>query len=109
MKPAVPSATGFQQTIGTAALVLCVASFPLSLLGQMWFYVITLFLFLQLVALILGILGRRSFAGKTAVILSGIPLVVLSPSLVAGVAKVRHDFGGWPSMARVAPDAAAPL
>ena len=99
-----PAVTRFQGTIGIAALTLCLASFPAALLGGMVLDIIAVFLFLQLIALILGILGRRHFAGKTVAILSGILLIILGPLLMVGLARrMRLDFGGCPSVVRLQP------
>ena len=95
MKPARPAATGFQRAMGIAALVLCAASFPVLLLGQTRLTVIALFLLLQFVALILGILGRRSLAGKAAAVLA-ILFILFGPLAAYRLSAVQagHFFGG---------------
>ena len=104
LKPAKPAATPSQRMLGIAAIVLCAASFPLAVLGGTRAFVLAIFFTFQIVALILGILGRRSLAGKMAAFLSGILLFVLVPSAMFLLAvQLRHDFGGWPSLARVGP------
>ena len=97
MKPARPPATGFQRTMGIAALVLCLASPPIFILfccsvphGSLSGSFMFLLPALEAVALILGILGRKSFAGKAAVI--GVGCVFLASSAVyrCGVIGESH-------------------
>jgi tRNA A-37 threonylcarbamoyl transferase component Bud32 len=97
--------TGFRRAMGIGGLVLCLASFPLalqSIVGHSWFFVFAIFAILQVIALVLGILGRRSLPGKVVAIVSGGLLIVLGSLLVSLTAKSFHrDFGGWPSLQRL--------
>jgi hypothetical protein len=57
---------------------------------------------IEVIALILGILGWRSFVGKAVAILSsGILLIGLGEFVFAPMIRMQHDFGGWPSLQRL--------
>ena len=116
-RPHVAPATPRQRKLGMTALVLCLASIPISLLiarivsqpsvsqpSRMWFSVLMLFLLIELIALICGIAGRRSVAGKAAAFLSAF-FLVLGVLLFFRVLQRQadRDFGGWPSVQRVGP------
>ncbi len=112
-----PSAT--DRKVGMVALVLCLSSIPLTLLfatvaglfaavaGRNWSeWTFLTFLFsVVLAALICGLVGRKSGAGKAAIAISSLGLItfilgiVLSPEL----SKIHRDFGGWPSIERLPP------
>ncbi|MGA2034170.1 MAG: protein kinase [Thermoguttaceae bacterium] len=101
-KKAPRPATPAQRRFGTAALVLCVAAFPLALLGGIWMFAILLFALLQVIALICGIAGRRSVAGKVGICLSALNLVLGTVLLAFGlISSLHHDFGGMPTLERL--------
>ena len=65
---------------------------------------------LEAIALILGILGRKSFAGKFTVVLISIIFLVLGPFLwLRWMSQVHHDFGGMPSVVRLPQPAFGPV
>ncbi|MHB8970219.1 MAG: serine/threonine-protein kinase [Pirellulaceae bacterium] len=116
-RPRSTPATPRQRKLGMAALGLCLASLPISLLtarivsqpgvaqsSMTWVAVLMLFLLIELIALICGIAGRRSFAGKVAAILSAIFLALGMLLFFHGLQRqAERDFGGWPSVQRVEP------
>jgi hypothetical protein len=108
-RPHVAPPTPRQQKLGTTALVLCLAAIPVSLLsgsllGGMLFYVLLLIFPCEVIALVCGIAGRRSVAGKVAAILS-VSFLVSGTILFARALFLQadRDFGGWPSVQRVGP------
>jgi serine/threonine protein kinase len=111
-KPLTPAPTGFQRTVGVASLVLFAAAIPAALLlgrlaGGPWRLVFLTCLAIELAAFLLGLLGRRHWAGRVAAFGSG-GLLVLALTLLTVVllATIRRDFGGWPSIARLMADPA---
>ena len=91
------------------ALVLCLAAIPVLLLGVCLLGVPRLglllsFFLIEVIALICGIAGRRSVAGKVAAILS-VSFLVLGMILFsrALLLQADRDFGGWPSGQRLGP------
>jgi len=91
LKPARPTATPSQRMLGIAAIVLCAVSFPLALLGGMGAVAHAIFITFQIIALILGLLGRRSLAGKTAALLT---LIGISLFAVGVVPTSPPDISG---------------
>jgi hypothetical protein len=121
-RPHVAPATPRQRKLGMTALVLCLAAIPVAVLvslpayqlgvsqvgvpqrSVMSFYGLLLFFLSEVIALICGIAGRRSGAGKVAAILSAsflvLGLFLFSRALFL---QADRDFGGWPSVQRVGP------
>ncbi len=106
--------TGKDKTIGITALVLCLSGIPLTLLlavlaGRNWsvWTFLALVFSVVLIAFLSGIFGWKSGAGKAAVIISSLCLLVALTFL--GIVeyykspKILQDFGGWPSIVRVQP------
>ena len=88
-----------------------VAAIPLALclgwmLAAIWKTVILSFVLLQVIALVCGIAGRRSVAGRIGICLS-VTIMALGATFMALTMRtqLRHDFGGMPSI--VALDARA--
>ena len=104
-----PAVSGLQRTLGITALVLCLVSPPIFILfccsvpyGSLSANFMFLLPTLEAIALILGILGRKSFAGKFTVVLISIIFLVLGPFLwLRWMSQVHHDFGGVPSVVRL--------
>ena len=118
-------ATPRQRRLGITALVLCLLAIPVSLLGSDAFlsvfqdrghqpgelhfsllgtYVFLSFFLIEGIALICGIAGRRSLAGKAAAILSPLFLVLgVSGFSWALISPIHRDFSGWPSVQRLGP------
>ncbi len=110
--------TSKERKIGIAALVLCLSGIPLVLLlaavaGRNWSVrtFLALIFSVILVAFLTGLFGRKSVAGKVAVIISSLCLAVALTFLgiVAyyEMSKIRHDMGGWPYFANILPGLAA--
>ncbi len=106
------TATEKQRRIGMAALVICLAGIPSTLLlaslaGRNWsvWSVLALVLSVVMAALVSGIAGRRSGAGKAAVIISAVFLLLAAVFLAVVVSyelpRLLHDFGGWPDLTRL--------
>ena len=101
-----PPVSSGQRKLGIAALLLCLASPPLFILfccsvpyGSLSLHFMFVLPALEAVALILGILGRRSFAGKFTVVLISIVFLIVGPFLLLRwMSQVRRDFGGQPSV-----------
>ena len=93
-KPARPAVTRFRRAMGIAALVLFLAMIPV-----LWFTIrpgaeairLMLMICIELVALVLGILGWRSPAGKAAVI--GVATLVLAGFFVGWFSTVPAERG----------------
>jgi serine/threonine protein kinase len=79
--------------LGLAALILCLLGFPLP--------------FVQIAALVCGILGRKSGTGKTALVISSTYLLFLSMFFgYVGYCKLQgmhNDFGGIPNIVSLNP------
>ncbi len=126
-KPGNPPApvTGVRKAIAVAGCALCVAAIPPALLIAVeadgpvagagthhlsfgLFLGLLLLTALVALALIFGMIGWRSVAGKVAVIVS-VPfllalLLALSAAAIHESRQIRRDFGGWPSIERLRPD-----
>ncbi len=106
-----PAVTSLQRTLGIVALLLCLATPAFMILvcrfappGSLSGAFLLLFPALEAIALILGILGRKSFAGKFTVVVTCISFLVLGPVvLTAWLARTNEDFGGWPSVVQILP------
>lgn len=98
-------ASSTERRLGTAALGLSVAAFPLALLvggSGSWMTVILSFVLLQVIVLICGIVGRKSVAGKMGICLSAMILVFGTVGLALLLMfQLRKDFGGLPTPERL--------
>ncbi|MHB1034654.1 MAG: protein kinase domain-containing protein [Pirellulales bacterium] len=109
-----PLASDKEKKVGLAALVLCLSGFPLTLLlaavaGRNWsvWTFLALILSVVLVALIGGLVGRKSGAGKAAIAISSLglfaALAFLGIVTYSEVSKTQRDLVGWPSSETIAP------
>ncbi len=108
------SADGKDKTIGITALVLCLSGIPLALLlaavagrnWSVWTFLVLMFSIIM-AALLCGLFGWRSAAGKVAIIISSLCLLAavafLGVVLYYELPKIHRDFGGWPSIERLSP------
>lgn len=91
MKPAPPAATGFQRRLGRMGLILNLGVFAFSLLVVRFavpaigsVMALAVALGVGILALILGIIGRRSLAGKAAVLFSAFAVLFPGTLLTVG-------------------------
>jgi hypothetical protein len=93
-----------KKNIGRAAIILCLCVIPIAILvqaiaigcGLPWARSQTMLatgVVVEIVALILGIIGWRSAAGKAAAIISGLLLLFLGPMFVIRTAEIHNRFG----------------
>ena len=88
-----------ERRLGFAALVISVAAFPLAALGGTAGNAAMSFVLLQVTALICGIAGRRSVAGKLAICFF---MILVLGTTVIGLSRLalRHDVRVMPSVKR---------
>jgi serine/threonine protein kinase len=121
-RPHVAPATPRQRKLGVTALVLCLAAIPVAVLvslpvyqlgvsqagvpqrSVMSFCGLLLSFLSEVIALICGIAGRRSVAGKVAAVLSTVFLVLgMVLFFMALRLQFQRDFAAWPSVQRLGP------
>ena len=108
-EPMRPAVTGFQRSVGFVAMAAILVSMLAIYVGDDMKAMPPIFISIELVALILGILGWRSSVGKAAVVVSSaILLISLIEVVFLPMIGMRHDFGGWPSFQRLQPAKAEP-
>ena len=102
-----PVVAGSQLTFGILGLVLCLAGALLTLyrfseIGIASCHILKVFPGIAVIALLLGILGRKSLAGKFAVVLASVLLLMSCLVLVYLQSEtLRNDFGGMPGIVHV--------
>ncbi|NLF07144.1 MAG: protein kinase [Pirellulaceae bacterium] len=108
-----------QHTFGLAALVLCLAGVPTTLLlaaiagrtRSVWTCLAMVFS-VAIVALLTGILGRKSGTGKAAIILSAffllVGIVFLGVVIFYESVRIKRDFDGWPAIVHLQPHSETP-